>query len=195
MGVLLDNRKNSTRSFILRSEPNPETDRELEWLFTRAETEISIRSNWSAFADAALSGDHVEGDSMDEVEARTFAMHRARLIEGWLDAMPAPLAAVLVAAYEPRPWPAHYELKLGRLAGVVARLPSVRADFARAKAQGRTSARDPVDWIDEGIVRGQDARAEAAWEEALPGYARALAAYRTARGTRPCLMRDEEAEP
>ena len=195
MTTQLKNRKSSTRSITLRTEPNPETDRELEWLFTSAETEIGTSSNWEPFVDAALSGARgIEGDGLDEADRRADAMHRAGTIVGWLEAMPPPLMAVLVAAYEPRSWPAHYALKLGRLAGVVATLDSVRRDHSAACASGRTSEGNVVDWLDEGIIRGHDERAQAAWEEALPRYAQALAAYRKVRGTRPCLVQEGEVE-
>lgn len=185
----LSHRHSSNTSLTVRPLVSPENDRELEWLFTQAETEMSVQSNWNAFADAALSGDRdVEGESLEEVEARTFAVHRARTILGWLEAMPPALAAVLVAAHEPRAWPARYELRLGRLAGVVAGLPSVRAGFEAARAEGRTAARDPVEWFEDEIERGEDLRAEAALEEARGRYAAAVAGYREARGTRPCLL-------
>jgi hypothetical protein len=188
MSVTLKKHHRTSKHHVSHSGANPETDRELEWLFTCAESEIDTPSNWDPLADDALSGDHCSIRHMDRVEARADAMHRARIIFGWLESLPPVHSEVLVAAYQPQVWPSHYELTLGRLAGVVAALPGVREDFRRARSRGETSARDPVDWLDMQIIRRDSARAEAAWEEALALYARAFAAYRKARGNRPCLV-------
>ncbi len=169
----------------------PEEDAELRWLCEQAEQAVHMKSLWPATVERAVDGRggaHL-GTTLGEEEARVDAMHRAGTILGWLEAIAPAHCDVLVAAYRPpeRPLPAHYALKLGRLAGVVARLASVREGFERALAQRRTVAKSPVDWLDEQIVRGDEERANVARREAFGVYARALAAYRAARGNRPSL--------
>ena len=172
----------------------PEHDAELAWLCEEAELTIGTRSNWGAMVDAALDGGNIRSAStLEEEEQRVDAMHRASTIIGWLESLAPPHSDVLVAAYRPppRPWPVHYALKLGRLAGVVAMLRSVRDGYERARAGGRTVAPTAADWLDEQLVRGDDGRANAARLEAFGLYARALAAYRKARGSRPSLAPEE----
>ena len=96
----------------------------------------------------------------------------------------------LVAAYQPRSWPRFYESRFGRLSGIVAELPSVRARHGVALARGLTQTRDPVAWLDDEVRRDDGRDAERAGEEASVLYRRALAAYRAARGTRPSLMQE-----
>ena len=143
-----------------------------------------------ATVEAAIDGQRGRVCStLDAEEQRADAMHRASCIIGWLESLPAMQCDVLVAAYRPppSPWPARYALKLGRLAGVVAKLASVQGAYARACAKGRTEARSAVEWLDEQLARGDEREADSARAEAFGVYGRALAAYRAARGTRPSL--------
>jgi len=174
MGTHTKNRRSIGRSTSLRS-PHPETDWELYWLFNHAEAEVSARPRWN------------------EAELPHDAYHRASIIVGWLEAMPPAMAAVLVAAYQPRAWPGRFELRFRLLAGVVATLPSARAGFEAARERGAaTTATSVASWVDELIARGEDEREGALRAEACGVYERALAAYRVARGNRASLVEDEE---
>jgi len=169
--------------------PRPETDRELLWLFERAEIEIATPSSWQPIVDASLRGARRErGSSRDDAERRADAYHRASTIVGWLEKLPKALGDVLVAAYQPREFPHRYQLQLGRLSGVVPTLASMRDGLRAARGAGLTAHTDVVLWLDEAIQLGRDELVSAARDEALLHYARALAAYRAARGSRPSLV-------
>ena len=182
-------RPQDSTSIALRDQPTAETDAEPLWLFEEAEIEIGTPSNWHSLVESSLDGTRRQGGGgQDFYERRADAYHRASIIVGWLERLSPTDGAVLVAAYQPRPWPHRYELKLRRLAGVVPTLASVRAEYLAAVARGHTEAEDVVRWLDEAIACREDAVAERAAQAALLPYARALAAYRAVRGTGHLLV-------
>ena len=136
------------------SRVTPEIDRELEWLFTRAEIEIGTPSNWEPIVEAALCGTEDRASlAADRTEERAEAMHTVRpTIVGWLgEALSGPPG-------DPR-----------------------RGVHARRRGLARR-AHPP---------RRRHARRRGTAGSADPLYARALAAYRAVRGTRPCLVEEE----
>jgi hypothetical protein len=100
--------------------PSNDDERELLWLFERAEQEIASPSSWEPLVSTALDGSRKErGGKRDFHERRADALHKANVIVGWLEKMPRSIAEVLIAAYRPQCWSPRYELTFGRLSGIV----------------------------------------------------------------------------
>jgi hypothetical protein len=91
--------------------PGP-ADRELEWYFTMAESDMGDRSNFSA----------VLGIPESSMEDRAEASHAQRTMRRRFVAMGMQDVGVLQVAYVARRWPLALRKKLGRVTGVVVRL-------------------------------------------------------------------------
>jgi hypothetical protein len=177
--------------FLYELRPSPEAEAELEWLFNRAEIEIGTPSSWHTLVQS-LASDRAGLGSTHDAERRADALHNARKIVDWLEAMPRPLADVLVAAYRPTPWPERVELKLGRVTGIVMTLRSVLDCWSRAMPTGVVGI---AGWLEGQLARGDEALADAARAEAMGLYVRALRAYYAARGRGPCLIEKDGQVP
>ena len=95
--------------------PNGPADRELEWLFTMAESDMGNRSNFIITAN---------GYDNLTMEDRAEAAHAQRRIGRRLQNLGGFDAGVLAAAYAARNWPKRLREKLGRVTGVAVRLAS-----------------------------------------------------------------------
>jgi hypothetical protein len=168
-------------------------DAELLWLFERAELEVSTPSSWVTYADAALDGRRrrVAPDDLDAAERRADAYHRARTIVDWLERVPQPQRETLTLAYRPAMRPKRFDLRFGKLAGIVANLASVNAQYQAARRSGETRTIDPIHWLTERIERGDEEPVLCAWAEAVAMYVVAHATYLAVRGTRPSLVEED----
>jgi hypothetical protein len=93
--------------------PTGSPDRELEWYFTMAESDMGVRSNYMAMIRQA--GD----DSLDTCAEAARAQTR---VTKWLTALGDHDAGVLKAAYVARPWGLVFREAFGRATGVIVRL-------------------------------------------------------------------------
>ena len=104
----------STESFV----PSGKADKELEWFFTMAESDMGDRSNFVASLARVLP-DEPGNSTMEE---RAEAAHAQRSLLQWIQEVGDHDAGVLKVAYVARPWPLMLREELGRLTGVVVRL-------------------------------------------------------------------------
>jgi hypothetical protein len=93
--------------------PSGVPDRELEWYFTIADSDMGVRSNYAAMIGRARR------DDMDECVEAARAHTR---VTGWLRGVGDHDAGVLEAAYEAGPWPVALRERFGRATGVMLRL-------------------------------------------------------------------------
>ncbi len=112
--------------------PSAVLEEELDWFFTRAESDMGLRSNFEALMEMASTGlVGTLADPADEAaEDRIEAAHAERVIRRRLQAMPVHQLGVLVAAFEPHPWPSNLHAELGQLTGIVVRLATAKVGAA-----------------------------------------------------------------
>jgi hypothetical protein len=168
-------------------------EQELDWFFGCAESAMGLRSNFLPLMEMALTG--VKGTRSDPadtgMEDRLEAAHAARIIRARLLATSGEDAKTIACAYEPRQWPARVDSVFGRLAGVAVRTPEATSGFTEAVAMRRTAAESVAAWLDEAIAcGGRRAVAPILWE-AQCRWARAIRAYRIARGSGPSCVPKE----
>lgn len=101
--------------------PSANADKELEWFFTLAESDMGSTSNFvESLAPASTAWR--DDDTMDK---RAEAAHAQRTLLKWVRELGDYDAGVLQAAYMARPWPLALREEFGRLTGVIVRLAAV----------------------------------------------------------------------
>jgi len=166
--------------------PSLQAQEELRWFFNEAERELEEPS-----AFCALVAGHT-ASSMDEVERRQEAMHAAGTINRRLQSLGVTDALMLSGLYTERVWPKRMERLLGRLAGAVEALPTVRAQYLRALIGAQTKTKSVEAWLEELIEVGGPAAVEDWRREAQLACAIASHAYELARGDGPSVVPTEE---
>ena len=116
--------------YLHQLRPTVAVEKELEWFFNRAESDMGLRSNF-----LASLGRHGPGPLVPSPEDAVEAAHRWRHIRGRLAAIEATHAGALRCAYELRDWPVVLWDVYGRLTGIVVRLACAR-DIVRGVAEG-----------------------------------------------------------
>lgn len=165
--------------------PSRAADAELTWFFNDAATEINRPSVQGALLDDERPG------SAEALEARADALHAGRKIWERLQQTGARECRVLEALYADERWPRALARKLVHLAGVVQAMPSVRADYLRARMQGRTTAANATEWLEE--LAEQCPEELDGWRgQAVRDCERALAAYERVRGKGRSVVPEEE---
>ncbi|HEX8794063.1 MAG TPA: hypothetical protein VF765_24140 [Polyangiaceae bacterium] len=165
--------------------PSRAADAELTWFFNDAAMEIDQPS-----VQGALFEDKRPG-SAEALDARADALHAGRKIWERLQQIGERECSVLAALYTGECWPRTLARKLVHLAGVVEAMPSVRADYLRAHMQGRTTAANTTQWLDELAEHGPE-QLDAWRAQALRACAQALAAYERVRGRTGSVVPEEE---
>jgi hypothetical protein len=125
--------------------PSGNADKELEWFFTMAESDMGDRSNYMA-----MVGEH---DPQDDIEARAESAHAQRAIVRWLWEVGDRDAGVLKAAYAARPWPLALREELGRVTGIVVRLASAEVGLPDEDAALDDLERRTADRLAETLAR------------------------------------------
>jgi hypothetical protein len=166
--------------------PSETANRELRWFFNEAEEACDQPSN---YAGLLLGG--VSPASLEAMEDRAEAIHAAKKIREWVDAVSLPEALVLEGVYRERVWPRAVARALGPLAGAVAALPTVRVLHMRALVSARTATDSPDEWLEE-VARGRP-EALVPWRaEAERACANAIRAYERVRGKGECVVPEPE---
>jgi hypothetical protein len=147
-------------------------DRELEWFFTMAESDMGLRSNYL----------HLLGEPENSMEDRAEASHAQRTMRRRLMEVGDHDAGVLQVAYRARPWPMPLRKELGRLTGVVVRLAS--ADIGLPDDDGELDSleRRTADWLNEAVERKGKAGIERFRPKAAALLMSAFRAYVRERG-------------
>jgi hypothetical protein len=101
--------------------PYGNADKELEWFFTMAESDMGTLSNYVESL-THVSPSWKDDDTMDK---RVEAAHAQRTLLKWVGEVGDFDAGVLQAAYTARPWPLMLREEFGRLTGVIVRLATV----------------------------------------------------------------------
>jgi hypothetical protein len=156
---------------------------ELDWLFTRAESDLGRWSSYIPLIVEHLSSGARVGpiDEEDAMIARIDAAKASRTIRAWIRQMPRTHVETLAAAYEERAFPERTRKAFGRLASIAVRLASARDAFDGARAHRATKARTVSEWIEETLARdGLRGVASIKWE-AQGRWVEALNAYRAVR--------------
>lgn len=158
---------------------------ELEWVFNMAPSDMGLRSNFESCL--GVTGSAVfNGSPYDFVEAAT----AHRLILGWLRAMPTSEAGVLQCAYEPRTWPRRLLDELGSLTGIVVRLSCALDPWPEDRRSQELVEMVRAGWLDaECAKRGTEEALADLRRRAETRLARAMKAYASVRGIRPCVVR------
>ncbi len=165
--------------------PSLQAQEELRWFFNEAEREIGEPS-----AFCALVAGHT-ASSMDEVERRQEAMHAAGTINRRLQSLGVSHALMLSGLYTEKRWPKLLGRVLGRLAGAVEALPTVRAQYLRALIGAQTKSKCVEAWLEELIQSGGPAAVQDWRREAQLACALASHAYERARGDGPSVVPTE----
>jgi len=169
--------------------PSAAAEAELRWFFNEAESEIDVPSNICAH----LWG--VSPTSADAVERRLEAQHAAGKINGWLKSLHTTQALLLAGVYIERPWSEAVTKALPfGLAGAAEAYPTARVEWLREVARGQTRARSVADWIEEVVRKGRTDLVNAWRTELELACALAVRAYDRARGNRPCVVPQDDAE-
>lgn len=148
--------------------PDPVTLTELEWFFTRAESDLGLRSNF-------LTGDTHGGDGGDVlVEARRLAaVARERVCHAAFRRLRPGTQRTLADAFRPRQWPPQVQEAFGWLAGVVYRLPAAVEAYEARKV--------PSDTLEQVASQRAGARLCAFRAQAMGLVVRACREYAQAR--------------
>jgi len=167
--------------YLHQLRPTVAVEKELEWFFNRAESDMGLRSNF-----LASLGRHGPGPQVPSPEDGVEAAHRWRHVRGWLAAIEATHAGVLRCAYELRDWPVALWGAYGRLTGIVVRL-SCAHDVARGLAEERRAQAiletDHAAWLAAECHRAAlDPAFARLRRDAQARLARAGAAYTRVRG-------------
>jgi len=165
-------------STILLFTPRGPADRELEWFFTEAESDMGSRSNY--VQSLSYVPPTLPDDTLDQ---RAEASHAQRTLLSWIRALEDFDAGVLKAAYAARRWPLLLRERFGRLTGLVVRLAAAEAglpddDAALAALEQRTALR-----LNESTSANEEAVARLA-RRASPILKAAFEAYVRERGGR-----------
>lgn len=176
-----------TRSVgVQRLRTRPIVDRELEWFFNRAESDMGLRSN---FASTVLVD---PDDERSTPEDAAEAAHAYRRIRGWLLALGDADAGVLQVAYEVRPWPRALYDELGRLTGVVVRLACALDPWPPNRDAQVLVEMARAEWLAKGAgsyrAYGVGPLVRLRREGELR-FTRAHHGYNNVRGAGPCLVR------
>jgi hypothetical protein len=151
--------------------------RQLEWYFQFAETEMTAPSNFGRMLASMSPGGYCRTPE-DQAEAAV----AYRRILGRLRAMPSNEAGVLQAAFEPREWPAVVRIRFGLVTGIAVRLtcsPDTWPKDRRAQeAMDNERARDLAGLCarpeqQQTFLETLHARAHARFDTALAAYLRA----------------------
>jgi hypothetical protein len=150
--------------------------RELQWFFTEAESEVGLPSNFEPIMEQARTR---STGSRDSPEDRVEATHAEAIIRRWLHAMPPRDASVLMAAFEPRPWPPKLEAELGPLTGIAVRVLTAQRGPAKDVRTPRRQDEDAAAaWLNDALGREGSlalapvrAKAQALFIAALKSYA------------------------
>lgn len=169
-------------------------EEELEWFFCCAESEMGLRSSWEPLVAMAHFG--VVGTRSDPADVMTDrrieAARAERIIRERLGAIDPEHVRALMAAYEPRRWPARVAVAFGRLAGIAASSEVTVAAFYEAQALQRTHAKTPAEWLDEQLAHGGRRAVAEMKLDAQSRWIKAVGAYRAVRGTGPSVAPKEE---
>jgi hypothetical protein len=165
--------------------PSRAADAELTWFFNQAAMDIERPS-----VQGALFEDQRPG-SAEALEARVDALHAGRKIWERLQRIGERECSVLAALYTEECWPRALARKLVHLTGVVESMPSVRAEYLRARMQGRTTAEDATQWLEE-LVEQCPKDLDGWREQAVRACAQALTAYERVRGRSGSVVPQEE---
>ncbi len=167
--------------------PSHVADRELEWFFTMAESDMGARSNYMDMLVPQCQRGHHDTDLVRRIGART----AQRTIHAWLvriEGAGGPHAGVLKAAYQVRSWPAPLVRCLGRLTGIAVRLETAEAGLPDDDAE--LDARER--WTAERLARTLSSHGPPGLERLRAGaserYELALRAYERERGDGPCVV-------
>jgi hypothetical protein len=165
--------------------PSAQADEELAWFFNEASCAIGEPSSHAVLIEGA------QHSGTERAERRIEALHTASKIWTRLASLSVTDARVIEALYTERPWPAPIVRHLGPVAGVVAAMATVRAEYMTAWMRHQTHAADVATWLEELLAR--DSRSLAGWrDEARRTCATAVAAYERARGRGPSVVTKEE---
>jgi hypothetical protein len=159
---------------------------ELEWFFTQAESDIGLHSNFGPLMDRAQSGS--SGGSDHSVESQMEAAHAEGIIRRHLHAMPSHHAGVLLAAFEPRRWPAKLGKELGRLTGIAVRLTMASVGLAKDIENRREREEATARWLNQAVVREGALALTVVRSQAQSLFATALRSYAKQRGTGSSLV-------
>lgn len=165
--------------------PSRAADEELTWFFNDAAIEIDRPSVHGALFEDKRPG------SAEVLEARADALHAGRKIWERLQQTGERECSVLAALYTEECWPRTLARKLVHLAGVVEAMPSVRAEYLRARMQRRTTAPNATQWLDE-LAERCPKELDAWRQQAVRACAQALAAYERVRGRTGSVVPEEE---
>jgi hypothetical protein len=162
-------------------------DEELTWFFEEALSAIEAPSNYERMlrllALKVRTPDTLEYD--DGGEARAEARHAAGTIYDRLQRLAPDDCRVIRALYTPEDLPGWLEDACGWLAPLVCALPRTLRDLEEARADGRTLALAPAEWL-AGIVLAEGAEGlQPLVDEARNAALRALAAYESTRSGFP----------
>jgi len=166
--------------------PRGPADRELEWFFTLAESDMGDRSNY--MESLVHVAPHLDGDTtMDD---RAEAAHAQRTMLRWLRELDDFDAGALEAAYVARPWPLRLREELGRLTGVVVRLAVVKSGLpADAHRLATLEQRTALQLNEALCTPAGEASVRGFVDQATPILRQAFTAYERERGgkARPIL--------
>jgi hypothetical protein len=176
-----------TPTALFKLHAHPVVEEELDWFFTRAESEMGVSSNFAPLAAMALTG--IVGSKADPAdmlaESRVAAAHAEGQIRRRLDLLPVHLQGVLYTAFEPRGWPKEVLSHFGRGAGIAVRTVAARRAFQRATRKKKLHVDGVAAWLAGAIGRHEHSTVTAVKLEAEGILAPALHAYAGVRGNAP----------
>ncbi len=147
-------------------------DRELEWFFTMAESDMDARSNFATVPDQLC----------DDLDRRAEAAHAQRKILDWLKEVGDHDAGVLKVAYVARPWPLRLREELGRVTGVVVRLATAQIGLPDDDEYLDALERKTAERLDEALAREGRGALHRYRTKGLTLLTRAFASYVRERG-------------
>jgi hypothetical protein len=163
---------------------------EIVWFLTEAESATALHSNHQSLAEMAVSGR--KGTRTDPADCsaddRMNAVCAASTIARHLRAIPKRDLAVLVAAFEPREWPALLEFELGRLTGIVVCLALGGGNGQMAVNASPAQEDEAARSLDAALRREGMAAVQGLRVEAHALFTRARRAYVKVRGLGPSVV-------
>jgi hypothetical protein len=190
MGRQLHRRSLEVRSLVASCASVGVVRDELAWFFTEAESAMHVPSNHESLAEMAVSGrkgtrrDPADGSA----DARMEAVCAAGVIERRLRALAERDLAVLVAAFEPRPWPEALEVELGDLTGIVVRLAVAGQRGTLATGVPMQRLLETARSLEVALVSEDHAAFDLLRVEAQALFTRARRAYVKVRGLGPSVV-------